>query len=82
GTGVNVVTALFQLGHEGIIISTLQENSVGDAAVSYSRKLVILTSYVSRGGKCGGIYFLENGFGARSSRVTYSNRLESSFNSA
>jgi 2-dehydro-3-deoxygluconokinase len=28
------------------------------------------------------MYFLENGFGARPSRVTYSNRLESSFNSA
>lgn len=29
-----------------------------------------------------GMYFLENGFGQRASRVTYSNRLESSFNTA
>ena len=82
GTGVNVVAALSHLGHEGLLISTLPENSVGDAAVSYIQKLGIQTSLVSRGGKYVGMYFLENGFGARASRVTYSNRLESSFNTA
>ncbi len=44
GTGVNVVAALSHLGHEGLLISTLPENSVGDAAVSYIQKLGIQTS--------------------------------------
>lgn len=35
GTGVNVAAALSHLGHEGLLISTLPENSVGDATVSY-----------------------------------------------
>ena len=82
GTGVNVAAALSHLGHEGLLISTLPENSVGDAALSYIQKLGVQTSLVSRGGKYVGMYFLENGFGARASRVTYSNRLESSFNTA
>lgn len=50
GTGVNVAAALSHLGHEGLLISTLPENSVGDAALSYIQKLGVQTSLVSRGG--------------------------------
>ena len=53
-----------------------------EIALSYIQKLGVQTSLVSRDGKYVGMYFLENGFGARASRVTYSNRLESSFNTA
>lgn len=48
GTGVNVAAALSHLGHEGLLISTLPENSVGDAALSYIQKLGVQTSLVSR----------------------------------
>jgi 2-dehydro-3-deoxygluconokinase len=82
GTGVNVASALARYGHTGYLVSTLPSNAVGDAAVSYLRKLGITHSFINRGGNYVGMYFLENGFGARSSRVTYSNRLESSFNTA
>ena len=46
------------------------------------QRLGIAGTFISRGGKYIGMYFLENGFGQRASRVTYSNRLESSFNTA
>ncbi|CAM4110691.1 sugar kinase [Paenibacillus alkaliterrae] len=82
GTGVNVSSALARLGHTGYLVSRLPANAVGDAAVSYLRKLGIAQSFLVRGGNYVGMYFLENGFGARPSRVTYSNRLESSFNTA
>ncbi|AJS60899.1 sugar kinase [Paenibacillus sp. IHBB 10380] len=82
GTGVNVAAALSHFGHTGYLVSTLPANPVGDAAISYLQKLGITANYISRGGKYVGMYFLENGFGARASRVTYSNRLESSFNTA
>ncbi|MFP3122078.1 sugar kinase [Ectobacillus funiculus] len=82
GTGVNVASALARFGHIGYLVSTLPANAVGDAAVSYLQKLGIDRSFITRGGNYVGMYFLENGFGARSSRVTYSNRLESSFNTA
>lgn len=82
GTGVNVSSALARLGHTGYLISRLPSNAVGDAAESYLRKLGISQSFIVRGGNYLGMYFLENGFGARPSRVTYSNRQESSFNTA
>jgi len=82
GTGVNVGAALSRFGHHGYIITTLPANAVGDAAEAYLRRLGISTTSIIRNGQYIGMYFLENGFGARISRVTYSNRLESSFNTA
>lgn len=82
GTGVNVVSALTKYGHRGYLVSALPKNALGDAAASYLQKLGIRQSFIGRSGNYLGLYFLENGFGARPSRVTYSNRLESSFNTA
>lgn len=82
GTGVNVASALARFGHASYLVTRLPANSVGDAAAASLRKLGISQSFVERNGSYMGMYFLENGFGARPSRVTYSNRLESSFNTA
>ncbi|MCR8658928.1 sugar kinase [Paenibacillus endoradicis] len=82
GTGVNVASSLSRFGHNGLLITTLPANAVGDAAEVYLRKLGLSTTAIMRSGHYIGMYFLENGFGARPSRVTYSNRLESSFNTA
>jgi len=82
GTGVNVASALSRLGHESAIVTRLPDGSVGDAAAAYLRKLGLSGRFVVRGGRYQGMYFLENGFGPRPSRVTYTNRLESSFNTA
>lgn len=80
GTGVNVLTALSQFGHTGKLITTLPKNSLGNAALAHVRKLGISSSLIRRDGQYLGLYFLESGFGVRPSSVTYSNRLESSFN--
>lgn len=82
GTGVNIASALTCLGHTGYLISTLPDNSLGEAALAYLRKLGINTAYISRAGRYVGMYFLENGFGIRPGRVTYTDRLGSSFNMA
>ncbi len=82
GTGVNITAALAHLGHQTQLVSTLPDNPVGDAAISYLHKLGIQSSSIHRSGHSIGMYFLENGFGVRSSRVTYMNRLASSFNTA
>ncbi|WP_042203445.1 sugar kinase [Paenibacillus camerounensis] len=82
GTGVNVTAALARYGHNGALITTLPETPVGEAAIAYLRKLGVNTSLISRGGRHLGMYFLENGFGARPGRVTYTDRLGSSFNTA
>ncbi|RCX22625.1 2-dehydro-3-deoxygluconokinase [Fontibacillus phaseoli] len=84
GTGVNVASALARFGHTGALVTRLPVGPLGDAAAAYLRKLGIEAEadFVLRGGNYLGLYFLENGFGARPSRVTYTNRLESSFNTA
>jgi len=82
GTGVNVISALARYGHDGYLVTRLPEGPLGDAAAANLRKLGVSQEFVGRGGNYIGMYFLENGFGARPSRVTYTNRLESSFNTA
>ncbi|MFP4974195.1 sugar kinase [Paenibacillus sp. CN-4] len=82
GSGVNVTAALARYGHNGALITTLPETPVGEAAITYLRKLGVDTSLIRRGGRHVGMYFLENGFGPRPGRVTYTDRLGSSFNTA
>lgn len=82
GTGVNVVSALSRFGHEGYVMSVLPKNALGDAALSFLRRLGIHSDYIARDGKFLGSYFLEHGFGVRQSRVTYTDRWGSSFNTA
>ncbi|MDP4097058.1 sugar kinase [Paenibacillus sp. P96] len=82
GTGVNIVSALARFGHTGYLVTMLPDNPLGEAAIAYLRKLGISTTFIQRGGRFVGMYFLENGFGMRPSRVTYTDRLGSSFNQA
>lgn len=82
GTGVNVASAMTKLGYEGFLVTKLPDNPLGDAAVSFLQRLGINRRLMTRGGNYLGLYFLENGFGQRASRVTYTNRLQSSFNTA
>ncbi|WP_077602589.1 sugar kinase [Oceanobacillus sojae] len=82
GTGVNVASAMTKLGHNGYLITKLPDNPLGDAALSFLQRLGIERDFIAREGKYIGMYFLENGFGQRASRVTYTNRLESTFNTA
>ncbi|AVR00239.1 2-dehydro-3-deoxygluconokinase [Oceanobacillus iheyensis] len=82
GTGVNITSAMTKLGYDGYLVTKLPNNPLGDAAVASLQRLGIERTFISRGSNYIGMYFLENGFGQRSSRVTYTNRLESSFNTA
>lgn len=80
GSGVNVLAMLSHLGYQSSLVTTLPENALGEAAKSFIQQLGISTHFVQMKGDYLGKYFLENGFGPRPSRVTYTNRKESSFN--
>ncbi|MEW9675755.1 sugar kinase [Lentibacillus sp. L22] len=82
GTGVNVTSALTRFGHEGYLVSTVPANPLGDAAVAHLQRLGISMPFVQRTGDYIRMYFLENGYGSRPSRVTNSSRQDSSFNIA
>lgn len=79
GTGMNVLSGLSQFGHEVELLTKLPKNSLGEAAKSQIRKLGISDKKVIYGDEYIGMYFLEQGYGNRNSKVTYTNRLESSF---
>lgn len=79
GSGVNVLSGLSRFGYSTRLISKLPANRLGDAAMTYLRTLGLSTALILRGGEYMGMYFLEQGFGVRSSKVTYTNRKESSF---
>lgn len=79
GTGVNVLSGLYQMGHKTFMATRLPDNNVGYAASAHLRKLGISDELISFGGEHLGMYFLEVGVGRRPSQVTYMNRRESSF---
>lgn len=79
GTGVNVLSGLYQMGHQVFIATKLPDNHVGKAAAASIRELGIRDDFVTYGGEHIGIYFLEQGIGNRASQVTYLNRKDSSF---
>ncbi|MCH1624339.1 sugar kinase [Ferdinandcohnia quinoae] len=79
GTGVNVLSALSHYGHHTSLITKLPANRIGNAAAAFIRSLGIGIPSVVYGGNYIGMYILERGFGPRPSKVTYTNRVESSF---
>lgn len=79
GTGVNVLSGLYQMGDQAYITTVLPDNSIGYAAAAHIRKLGIKDDFISYTGDHIGIYLLEKGLGNRPSQVTYLNRKESSF---
>lgn len=79
GTGVNILSGLYQMGEQVSLVTRLPDNAVGKAASAHIRKLGIHDEHIVYGGNHIGIYFLEKGIGNRASQVTYLNRKASSF---
>lgn len=79
GTGVNILSGLYQMGNNVYLTTTLPDNNVGYAAAANLRKLGIKDDHISYNNDHLGMYFLEMGIGDRASKVTYMNRRESSF---
>lgn len=79
GTGVNILSGLYQMGEQVTLVTRLPDNAVGHAASAHIRKLGIIDQHIVYGGSHMGIYFLEKGIGNRASQVTYLNRKDSSF---
>ncbi|MEB7038669.1 sugar kinase [Staphylococcus gallinarum] len=80
GTGVNITGLLAQFGYSSSLISAVPDNSIGSSAIGAIRRLGIHSDLIIKNNDNLGMYFLEKGFGNRSSNVTYTNRQHSSFN--
>ncbi|MGN6193993.1 MAG: PfkB family carbohydrate kinase [Ginsengibacter sp.] len=71
GGEANVAVALCNYGLEGIFVSKVPENAIGQAAINHLRRFGVNTEFIARGGKRLGIYFLETGASMRASQVIY-----------
>jgi 2-dehydro-3-deoxygluconokinase len=71
GGEANVAAALCNYGLQGIFVSKVPENAIGQAAINQLRRYGVHTQYIARGGDRLGIYFLETGASMRASQVIY-----------
>lgn len=71
GSEANVAVALSQYGVETALLTRLPEHELGDAAIQQLRGFGVDVSHVARGGERLGVYYLENGYSVRPSKVIY-----------
>ena len=74
GGEANVAVSLSHMGHNAYFITKLPPNQLGDGAIGHLKKYGVNTDYIARGSDTLGIYFLESGFGGRSSKVIYNRK--------
>jgi len=71
GGEANVAVAVSNYGLNGVFVSKVPDNALGQAAINHIRRYGVDTQFMARGGKRLGIYFLETGASARASQVIY-----------
>ena len=71
GGEANVAAALTNYGLNGVFVSKVPDNAIGQSAINHLRRYGVDTQFVARGGKRLGIYFLETGASMRASQVIY-----------
>ncbi|MDD3946833.1 MAG: sugar kinase [Clostridia bacterium] len=71
GGEANVAVSLAGYGEEACFVTKLPAHEIGQAAVNSLRRYGVDTSFIVRGGKRIGIYYLEKGASQRASKVIY-----------
>ena len=71
GGEANVAVALSNYGLNGVFVTKVPDNAIGQSAINHIRRYGVDTQFIARGGKRLGIYFLETGASMRASQVIY-----------
>lgn len=71
GGEANVAVALANYGLDGVFVTKVPDNALGQAAINHIRRYGVDTRFIARGGNRLGIYFLETGASMRASQVIY-----------
>lgn len=74
GTESNVLVCLSCLGNQTEYLTALPENELGSAVLKHLHAYGVGTGHILRRGDTLGMYFLEEGFDKRTSRVVYNRR--------
>jgi 2-dehydro-3-deoxygluconokinase len=71
GGEANVSAAICNYGENGVFVTKVPDNPIGQSAINHLRRYGVDTQYIARGGDRLGIYFLETGASMRASQVVY-----------
>lgn len=71
GGEANVAASLCNYGLNGVFVSRVPDNPIGQSAINHLRRYGINTGYIAIGGDRLGLYFLETGASMRASQVVY-----------
>ena len=71
GGEANVSAALCNYGLNGVFITKVPNNAIGQSAINHLRRYGVDTQFIAKGGDRLGIYFLETGASMRASQVIY-----------
>ena len=71
GGEANVAVAAANYGLEGVFVTKVPDNAIGQAAINAVSRYGVNTKFIAKGGKRLGIYFLETGASVRASQVIY-----------
>lgn len=71
GGEANVAVSVSNYGLEGVFVSKIPSNDVGNAALRVLREAGVHTEHIVRGGDRLGVYYLEHGASVRASKVIY-----------
>lgn len=71
GGEANVAVSLANYGEEGVFVTKVPDNAIGQAAINEMRRYGVNTTYMIKGGPRLGIYFCEKGASQRPSNVVY-----------
>lgn len=71
GGEANVAAALCNYGLQGVFVTKVPNNPIGQSAMNHLRRYGVDTNFIARGGDRLGIYFLETGASMRASQVVY-----------
>lgn len=71
GGEANVAASLCNYGLNGVFVSKVPDNPIGQSAINHLRRYGVNTDFMAKGGSRLGIYFLETGASMRASQVVY-----------
>ncbi len=77
GSEANVIISLCHLGHEGKVLSKVAKDDIGQACIDFLVRNHVDVSSIVRDENPLGIYFVEEGEGARASKVCYNRKWSS-----
>ena len=68
GGEANVAASLCNYGLNGVFVSKVPDNPIGQSAINHLRRYGVNTDFMAKGGSRLGIYFLETGASMRASQ--------------